>query len=104
MDWEAGEQHHGKGAGAPGPWPIGSESALPWQPGGSTMSWGAPGPAGPGLLCSGLTSSPWGSSGHHNIKKTPIREDPKEAMRMGKDLEGKPYEITWFVQLEKRRL
>lgn len=23
---------------------------------------------------------------------------------MGKGLEGKPYEITWFVQLEKRRL
>lgn len=68
------------------------------------MSWGAPGPAGPALL-SALVQPHleflrqfWAP--HH--KKDPVREHPKEAMGMGKGLEGKPYEITWFVQLEKR--
>lgn len=60
-----------------------------------------------GLSCSALhwcslTSRSWDSFGHLNVKKTPIREHPKEALRTGKGLEGKkPYEITWFVQLEE---
>lgn len=67
-----------------------------------------PGGHQPSMTCSALhwcslTLSSWGSSGYHNIK-TPIRGHPKEAMRMGKGLEGKPYGITWFLQLEKRRL
>ncbi|KAJ7426116.1 hypothetical protein WISP_18846 [Willisornis vidua] len=61
-------------------------SAVPWQPGGTIMSWGASGKASPagqgrGLSCSALH---WGSLtlyivcsfGHHNIRK--ILSYPKE--------------------------
>lgn len=58
----------------------------------------------PALHWCSLKLSSWGNSGHHQIKKTPNREHPREAMRLGKGLEGKPYEITWFVQLQKRTL
>lgn len=64
-EWDAREQHHAKGTGNPSGWKVGYESAVPWQPGGTSLFWGAPGPAwpiGPGgdcpsLLCTGAGSS-----------------------------------------------
>ncbi|KAL2309874.1 hypothetical protein Nmel_006104 [Mimus melanotis] len=52
--------------GDPSPWQVKHEPAVPWQPGGTSLSWGASGTASltrqgrdcPALLCTGVTSPP----------------------------------------------
>ena len=76
-----------------GPWQAEHEPAVPWQPGGPALSWGASGTASPArqerglshsaLHWGSLTSSAGGSFGGHNVRKTLSCWLPKEDHKDG---------------------
>lgn len=88
-----------KELGSPGPWQVERESAVPWQPVGTSMSWRhyVKYPwSGRGLSCSALQPhlKCWGQFGAPQYKKDikPLDSIQRRVTRMVKSLEGMPYE------------
>lgn len=88
LENEAGEQLRDR-TECPEGWQAEHESGVSWQPG-PAMPWGAR--QGRALTCSDLGWPHFQCWGQHKIRKIiSFRQSSKEAMRIVKGLEEKPY-------------